>query len=162
MIKTVMVAAAETTGRFGNVPRRFLYAARELDAAFIRDVHALSELANQQVLSVKAGEGGLDFAAFDEHSFGPLSRGEDLSPEAMPEAIRAFLDAPGLEAACQRIRSRVHTEVPAWLRWLRRPSRLGEILNEAGGHIELPLGDPRVRPFLAADTGTRVQSPSDG
>jgi hypothetical protein len=161
MIASVMVTAAESTGRFGNVPRRFLYAAKELDAGFVRDVQALSELATQQVLSVKAGEGGLDFAAFEEHVFGPLARGEDPSSKEVPEPVRAFLDTPGLREACLRIRSGVYAKVPAWLRWLRRPSRLGEILKEEGGQIELPLGDPRVRPFLAAGDETVPRAPAD-
>jgi hypothetical protein len=68
----------------------------------------------------------------------------------MPEAVRKFLATRGLMDACERIPSRVYTKVPAWLRWLRRPSKLGEILKKEGGYIELPLGDARVRPFLAA------------
>jgi hypothetical protein len=152
MIEVVMVVGAKMKGKFGNVPRQFLYAAEKLDSAFVRDVHALSEMANQQVLSVKAGEGGLKFAAFKKHILGPLARGEDLSLEDMPSAIRAFLKE-GLMEACQRIRMRVHTDVPAWLRWLRRPSVLGKILQESDGLIELPLEDPRVSPFLASGLG---------
>jgi len=149
LIAEVMVANAENTGNFGNVPRRMLYAARELKADFVCDVQALSEQANQQVLSVKAGKGGLDFKSFNKHVLEPLTQGIALAVEEMPEAIRAFIDKPAMLEACDRIRQKVYPKVPGWLKWLLRPGNLGEILEEEGGQIELPLDDPRVQPFLA-------------
>jgi hypothetical protein len=77
----------------------------------------------------------------------PLLKGRELSPEEMPEEVRKFFDTPGIREACERIRQNVHTDVPGWLQWLRRPSKLGEVLKKYG-IIELPIDDPRVRPFL--------------
>jgi hypothetical protein len=153
MIATVMVAGAVATGHFGNVPRRFIYAAKRLEASFVHDVHALSERANQQVLSVKVGAGGLNFEEFDEHVLKPLSHGSQLNYDVMPATIRSFLDLRGLKEACDRIRNNVHAQVPGWLRWLRRPAKLGEILSQDGNCIELPLEDPRVRAFCDESSG---------
>jgi hypothetical protein len=145
MIATVMVAAAKDTGHFGNIPRRFLWAAKTLSSFFVRDVHALSEQAIQRVLSVKAGAGGLDFTLFNKHVLEPLLQGKEPDWEALPPGLEWFGHTPGMKEACQRISGNVYTgKVPAWLRWLRQPSKLGEILVAEGGSFEIPLKDPRA------------------
>lgn len=159
MIHTVMVSAAAATGHFGNVPRRFIYSAKKLDDSFVRDVHALSERANQQVLSVKASKGGLNYNDFEKYVLKPLSQGNQLNFDAMPESIRNFLDTK-LREACDRIRVNVYSPVPGWLKWLQKPSDLGTILVQENGCIELPLDDPRVKAFLSDGPGFEDAAPA--
>jgi hypothetical protein len=147
-IETVMVAAARATGRFGNVPRRFLYAARRVDAGFVRAVQALSEQAMQRVLSVKAGAAPLDFRTFEKHVLRPLRQGKAPDHEGMPPALDELLGTETMRRVCDRIRENMDAAAPLWVQWLARPSNLGGLLEQAGGQLEVPLEDPRVRPFL--------------
>jgi hypothetical protein len=143
-----MVSAAGGTGSFGNVPRRLLYATGELNAGFVRAVHALSEQAMQRALSVKAGASPLDFKSFLKHVLGPLLRGKEPDHEGMPPALREFMEKPEMWRACAHIRKNIAPQ-EFWQKWLARPSCMGELLEEAGGAFEAPLADPRIRPFLA-------------
>jgi hypothetical protein len=168
LIATVMIPANRDKGPFGNVPRRLLYSAnmvgkggsladkQERFVKLVRAVHAVSEEANQRVLSVKAGAGGLDFQVFKTHVLEKLLSKKDFDCISMPDALGDFLDSSEMKKACQLIRESLYQEVPGWLRWLRTPRRLWKIL-EKDPMIELPPDDPRALPFflpgLASDGG---------
>jgi hypothetical protein len=149
IIETVVVPLAGATGHFGNVSRNFLYSPRDLDVEFVRAVHALSEWVMQRALSVKAGTSALDFRSFEKFIFRPLREGEQISGEGLPPALRGFLEDEAMRRVCERIRLKMNEPAPPLVRCLKRPSCLGELLEKAGGCIEAPLDDPRVRPFLA-------------
>jgi hypothetical protein len=147
-IETVMVSAAEATGRFGNVPRRFLYAARDLDKEFVRAVHALSEQAMQRTLSVKAGALPLKFSELKKHVLTPLLEGKESDHEGMPPGLEELLGKETMQRVCSCIRKKLEAPASRLVRWLARPSCLGELLEKEGGCIDARLDDPRIRPFL--------------
>jgi hypothetical protein len=147
LIETVMVANAGVTGKFGNVPRHLLYAAQKLTREFVRNVQALSEPANQQMLSVKAGQVGLTYKC-SKQVLDPMLEGRDLDPNNLDDSVRRFLEENGLLEVCKAIKEGVYpkNQVPSWLHWLKTPTNLKIPLET--GYLELPAEDPRVGPFL--------------
>ena len=116
----------------------------------MRAVHALSEQANQTVLSVKGGAGGLDYDEFRKHILAKLRWGRPLETENLLPPLKEFVDRPGMLAACETIRRGVRDGVPGWQRFLFKAVELRKIIDGAGGTLEFPLNDARVRPFLSA------------
>jgi hypothetical protein len=160
-IATVMAPAAAVKGRFGNVPRRLLYAAGQVDADFVRAVQGLSEQANQRVLSVKAGSRPLNYRKFEKHILKPMLGGREPNYIALPRDLRELLGSSEMQAVCQRIVAGIAPNPPAWTRWLLRPTDLSEQLEKSGGCLELPVDDPRVRPFFGT-AGETDRSNPDG
>lgn len=160
-IATVMAVAAASKGKFGNLPRRFIYAAQALNGDdfrdFVRNVQYLSEQAMQLVLSVKAGDSPLDYVLFRKHVLKPILNGQEPDYENLSGPIKEFLDMPNMQQVCRQICTRIDPHPKPWLRWLIRPSRLAGILAEEGGRIELPMSDPRMRPFVCAAPGRENQ-----
>jgi hypothetical protein len=66
----------------------------------------------------------------------------------MPPRLEELLGKETMRRVCDRIRKYMDATAPLWVRWLARPSCLGELLEQADGDLEVPLDDPRIRPFL--------------
>jgi hypothetical protein len=147
MIREVMVASAGEIGRFGNVPRRFIYSARTLDKEFVRAVHALSEQAIQRMLSVKADAACLKYKDYSKLVLKPLLKGEEPKYEELPGALGELVGSPEMRRVCRRISEGIAAEPDSWARWLSRPSKLSRLLA-GGGDIGMPAEDPRVRVFF--------------
>jgi hypothetical protein len=152
LIKTIMVSAAACTGNFGSVCRKLLYAAKNLTKEFVRDAQCLSEQAMQRVLSVKAGKKPLSYALFKKHILTPLLKAEVPDFMSLPNDLKDLFEPTEMQEACRRISANIYPDPPAWLKWLRRPRQLVRLLNGPKGCIELPIADPRVRPFLESPT----------
>jgi hypothetical protein len=151
-IKRVMVPSKAATPHFGNVPGRFINAAKNLESTFVRRVHALSERASQKALSVKAGGSPLDFGEFKDLVLDPLLSPEPGCGGINAEEVARLLDpdkASEIGAACKQIKESLVAVQDPWSEWLSRPAGLAQILARTGGGFSMPLDDPRVARFLA-------------
>ena len=101
----------------------------------------------QRTLSVKAGAPPLKFKEFEKYVLKPLLEGKEPDPEGMPPRLEELLGKETMRRVCCRIRQNMNA-APLWVKWLARPSSLSDLLEQADGCLDLPLNDPRVRPFL--------------
>jgi hypothetical protein len=146
-IADVMLAAKVSVGRFGGVLRRLLFSIAHLTPADIRAAQALTEQATQKVLSVKAGRKPLPFGAYDAE-VRRLSRGEAPELPTEPAELGELLERAVNTGIWERLRAALALPVPVWLRWLREPHRLAELLSQVpGGVLEIPLDDLRAGPW---------------
>ena len=155
-IAGVMAAAKVAVGRFGGALRRLLYSLPRLTPELVRAAQTLTEQITQKALSVKAGEPPVSVGEF-EKELGRLLKGEE-PPEPpkppkdgeKPEQVTPLLSLlvePRMRGVWKELRAELGRKVPVWLRWLRSPHELNDLLAP-GTELTLPLADPRTGPLV--------------
>src|ERR1051326_67011 len=148
-IADVMVAGKTSIGQFGGALRRILYSASSLTPSVVQAAQCLTERITQKALSVKAGRPVVSHTDF-ERELRRLLRGEtwQVSDDSELGAILA-----PFKHIWEELRSLMPREQAAWLRWLRAPHELTELLPAEGKQIlRLAINDLRILGWFEPET----------